>query len=87
MPDPAALSSRRLPARYATIVMPLVLSLIMTFIISGVSTFRALGLNLDALRLWPTSWLFSWMVAFPVLLIVLPIVRRIVALLVHPHHH
>lgn len=87
MSQPAALSSRRLPARYATIVMPLVLSIIMTCIISGVATFRALGLNAEALAVWPASWLFSWMVAFPVLLVVLPIVRRIVALLVHPHHH
>ncbi len=87
MPEPAALPSRRLPARYATIVMPLVLSVIMTCIISGVATFRALGLNAEALGMWPSTWLFSWMVAFPVLLLVLPIVRRIVALLVHPHHH
>lgn len=81
------LPSRRLPARYAGIVMPLVLSVIMTFIISGVSTMRALGVTGEFLATWPTSWLLSWVIAFPVLLVVLPIVRRIVALLVEPPRH
>lgn len=84
---PAGLPIRRLPARYAAIVMPLVLSIIMTCIISGVATVRALGTTADALRTWPSSWLLSWMIAFPVLLIVLPIVRRIVALVVDHQRH
>lgn len=83
----ARLPSRRLPARYAGIVMPFVLSVIMTFIISGVATMRALGPTAEFLATWPTSWLLSWVIAFPVLLVVLPIVRRIVALLVEPPRH
>jgi len=82
----ASITRHRLPARYATIVMPLVLSIIMTCIISGVSTLRALGPTAEFLRTWPGSWVLSWLVAFPVLLIVLPLVRRIVALLVEPPH-
>ena len=81
------LPSRRLPARYATIVMPLVLSIIMTCIISGVSTLRVLGPTMEFVTTWLSSWALSWLVAFPVLLVVLPIVRRIVALLVEPHRH
>ena len=76
--------SRRLPARYATVVLPFFLSLVMTCVISGVSTLLALGPSQEALRRWPEAWGFSWLVAFPTLLVVLPIVRRLVALLVVP---
>ena len=75
---------RRVPARYAVLLMPLLLSIIMTCIISGVSTLLALGASQEALRRWPEAWGFSWLVAFPTLLVVLPIVRRLVALLVAP---
>ncbi|MEO3472694.1 DUF2798 domain-containing protein [Roseomonas sp. CAU 1739] len=74
----------RIPARYAGIVMPLLLSVIMTCIISGVSTFLAIGFSRDALRAWPVGWAMSWIVAFPTLLVVLPIVRHLVSVLVAP---
>ncbi|RUO76363.1 DUF2798 domain-containing protein [Pseudidiomarina taiwanensis] len=73
---------RKLPAKYETKVMPLLLSILMTFIVSLVSTLRAVGLSDDFIALWSQSWLLSWLVAFPVLLIVLPIVRRLTRLLV-----
>ena len=34
-PHPAVIRLRRLPARYAGLVMPLILSLIMTFVVSA----------------------------------------------------
>lgn len=34
---------RKLPARYAGIVMPLLLSVLMTLVVSGISTLRILG--------------------------------------------
>lgn len=74
----------RIPARYAGIVMPLLLSVIMTCIISGVSTFLALGFTREALGAWPIGWGMSWLVAFPTLLVVLPIVRHLVSVLVAP---
>nr|WP_211870155.1 DUF2798 domain-containing protein [Neoroseomonas terrae] len=64
--------------------MPLLLSVIMTCIISGVSTLLALGLTGEALARWPVAWGLSWLVAFPTLLVVLPIVRHLVAHLVAP---
>lgn len=73
---------RRLPARYAGIVMPLVLSLLMTFVVSAISTWKSLGLNPQFLSTWPVAWGLSWLVAFPTLLAVLPVVRRIVGLIV-----
>ncbi|MGE0233637.1 MAG: DUF2798 domain-containing protein [Flavobacteriaceae bacterium] len=73
---------RKLPARYQHIVMPLVLSIFMTLVISGVSTLRSIGLSENFLLLWPQAWLLSWMVAFPALLVVLPFVRRVVGMVV-----
>lgn len=75
---------RRLPARYAAVVMPLILSVLMTFVVSGISTLKALGLTAEFLQTWPGSWALSWLVAFPTLLFVLPLVRRLVALVVAP---
>ncbi|WP_089174461.1 DUF2798 domain-containing protein [Bosea sp. AS-1] len=75
---------RRLPARYGAVVMPFILSVMMTFVVSGISTVKALGLNGELLRIWPVSWALSWLVAFPTLILILPLVRRLVALLVAP---
>lgn len=74
----------KLPARYASIVMPLVLSIIMTFVVSAISTLKSLGPTPAFLTTWPSAWALSWLVAFPTLLAVLPLVRRIVSLLVEP---
>jgi len=79
---PLPLRFRKLPARYAAVVLPLVLTAVMTFIVSGISTFSALGPSAEFLRVWPVSWALSWAVAFPTMLVVLPLARRIVALLV-----
>lgn len=75
---------RRLPARYAGVAMPFFLSVLMTFVVSGISTLKALGPTAEFLQTWPGSWALSWIVAFPTLLLVLPVVRRLVALVVAP---
>ncbi|TIS62582.1 MAG: DUF2798 domain-containing protein [Mesorhizobium sp.] len=75
---------RKLPARYASVVSPLVLSLLMTFIVSFISTLKSLGLHHDLPAIWLTAWGLSWLVAFPTLLLVLPVVRRIVGWLCEP---
>lgn len=72
----------RLPARFGPIVMPFLLSMFMTCLISLIATWRSVGPTTELLRLWPGSWLLSWAVAFPVTLLVLPLVRRITAALV-----
>lgn len=74
--------SRKLPARYAGIVMPLLLSILMTCIVSAISTLRGLGPVQGFLRIWLGAWAWSWLVAFPTLLLVLPLVRRATAALV-----
>lgn len=72
----------KLPARYAAFVMPLFLSIVMTFVVSAISTLKSLGLNGGFLSTWPVAWGLSWLVAFPTLLLVLPVVRWLVGLVV-----
>lgn len=73
---------RRLPAGAQVIVMPMILSLLMSGIVSSISTMKAIGLaEVTILRLLQ-AWGVSYMIAFPAALLVMPIVRRVVALLV-----
>ena len=67
-----------MPARFAPILFGFVLSSLMSFIVSGISTFRNAGLIDGFFNLWIGAWLLSWLVAFPVVLVVAPVARRIV---------
>lgn len=68
--------------RFEPIVFGFVLSAMMSFIVSGIATFRTAGLTDDFLTLWTGAWLPSWLVAFPVVLVVAPLARKAVAGLV-----
>lgn len=81
-PGKTPFGTRKLPARYATVVMPLLLSLLMTCVISLISTLRALGFVQGFLGIWLGAWGLSWLVAFPTVMVVLPLVRRMTATLV-----
>jgi membrane-associated PAP2 superfamily phosphatase len=72
----------KLPARYASLVMPLLLSIVMTCIVSAISTLRGIGFATHFLRIWLGAWLISWIIAFPTLLLILPVVRRATARIV-----
>jgi hypothetical protein len=72
----------KLPARFAPIVMPFLLSLLMTCLVSFIATVRSVGVTPDLVQLWPGNWALSWLVAFPVTLLVLPIVKRLTAAVV-----
>lgn len=71
-----------IPARFAPVLFGFILSGLMSFMVSGIATFRAVGLVNDFLGLWIGAWVPSWMVAFPAVLIVAPFTRRIVEKLV-----
>ncbi|MEM8576499.1 MAG: DUF2798 domain-containing protein [Pseudomonadota bacterium] len=73
-----------IPARYAHIAFGFTLSCIMSFLISGVATLRAVGLVEGFFGLWIAAWLPSWALAFPIVLFVAPLARRIVGLFVVP---
>lgn len=71
-----------IPARFAPVVFGFILSGLMSFMVSGIATFRAVGMVNGFLGLWIGAWVPSWMLAFPAVLIVAPITRRIVTKLV-----
>jgi hypothetical protein len=73
---------RRLPARYAGLLMPLILSGMMSAVVSFIATLNSVGFVANLLSLWLSAWSVSFLIAFPTLLLVLPIVRRLVSLLV-----
>jgi hypothetical protein len=73
---------KKLPARYAGIMMPLILSIFMSCIVSLISTLRANGFGGFGVSGWLQAWGLSWIVAFPTLFVVLPLVRKIVAAVV-----
>ena len=75
-------SFRKLPSRYAGFVLPFIISILMSCIVSGVATFHSIGITPDFLSIWMSGWGFSWMIAFPALLVVLPIARRLAMMVV-----
>jgi hypothetical protein len=68
--------------RFAPIVFGFVLSGLMSLIVSGIATIRAVGLPPDFLTLWMGAWIVSWAVAFPTVLVVAPVTRKVVGRLV-----
>jgi hypothetical protein len=74
----------RVPKRFAPFLFPLLLSGFMTFLITGISMTRVLGINSlvndpgNFLQIWMKAYLSSWLVAYPILLLVIPFVRRVV---------
>lgn len=68
---------KKLPARYISVVQPLIISIVMSCLVSGVSTLRSIGFSDVFLHTWMTAWPMSWVVAFPVLMFVLPTARKL----------
>ncbi len=66
----------KLPASFEPIVFGLLLSGLMSFIITGIATWHALGFVAMFLTQWLQSWLFAWAVAFPTVLVIAPLARR-----------
>ena len=73
---------RKLSANHVVWVQPLILTGIMTLVVSGISTVRALGLGEGVFGGWMAAWIISWIIAFPTMLLSLPLVRGIVMTLV-----
>lgn len=68
--------------RFAPALFGFVLSALMSFVVSGIATFRNAGLIDGFFGLWINAWLLSWLIAFPIVLVVAPIARRFVGMLV-----
>ncbi len=67
-----------IPARFEPVAFVFVLSSLMSFLVSGISTLRAAGLTEAFVSLWFGAWIASWIVAFPVALVVVPVARKVV---------
>ncbi len=81
-PQKTFLGFPKLPARSAVWVTPLLLSVLMTFVVSLISTLRSVGFTAELPGIWLGAWGLSWLVAFPILLFVLPLVRKATAAIV-----
>lgn len=73
---------RKLPAKAARFLLPLVLTFFMTCIVSGLSTWLVIGGSPGWGIAWLRAWMSSWAIAFPTMLFVMPLARRIVDALV-----
>lgn len=73
------------PQRFAPALFGFILSGLMSLLVSGISTWRAIGLDDGFAGRWTAAWLTAWLIAFPVVLVVAPLARRTVARLVAPH--
>jgi hypothetical protein len=67
-----------IPKKYGPMLFSLLLSGLMSLLVSGIATFRAVGLPDDIIGLWFSAWLTAWLVAFPAVMLVAPLTQRIV---------
>jgi len=70
-----------IPARYGPVLFSLILSGVMSLLVSGISTFRALQPHQHLVSLWAGAWLTGWLFAFPAVMLAAPLARKVVALL------
>jgi hypothetical protein len=75
---------KKIPARFGAFVTPLLLSLMMSFVVSFISTLRGIGWADNLVSTWMGAWGMSWLVAFPTMLLLLPMVRRLSSAIVEP---
>jgi len=71
-----------IPSQSGPILFGFILSALMSFLVSGISTFGNVEPAEGFLGLWVRAWLPSWLIAFPMVLVIAPIARRIVGGLV-----
>jgi hypothetical protein len=74
-----------IPKKLEPVLFGLFLSACMSFVVSGISTLKALGPVHGFLGAWVRAWLTAWPVAFPTALLMAPVARRIVRRLVAAH--
>lgn len=67
-----------IPARFATVLFPLVMTFFMAGVVSLLLTVVNLGVPAGFLRLWLVNWALAWLFAFPAAMLAIPIARRIV---------
>ena len=67
-----------IPRKFEPVLFGFILSGLMSFIVSAISTLKAIGPGPGFIGLWTGSWLTAWLIAFPIVLIAAPFTRRLV---------
>jgi hypothetical protein len=64
------------------ILLLLILSATMSFIISGITTFKAVGPVQNFFSLWISAWGIAWIFAFLSMLICTPVAHKLVDIVI-----
>lgn len=72
------------PARLAHILFALIMSGLMSCVVTGIATVKAIGFSPGTFADWMASWAFCWPIAFAVILTLGPAVKRLTERLVRP---
>ncbi|WP_092689140.1 DUF2798 domain-containing protein [Acinetobacter kyonggiensis] len=64
------------------LLFPLILSCMMSFLITGITTLKTVGFIDNLFSVWMSAWIVAWMFAFPSVLICTPIAQKLVSLIV-----
>jgi hypothetical protein len=67
-----------IPRKFSPLLFGLILSGLMSLLVSGISTWRAVGVVPEFGAVWAGAWLTAWLFAFPIVLFVAPLARRLV---------
>lgn len=67
-----------IPRKCGPMLFSLILSGIMSLLVSGIATLRAVGMTDAMFSLWASAWLAAWVAAFPTVMIVSPFARKVV---------
>jgi len=69
---------RKLNPRWASILTPAIQAFVMTFFVTGIATFRAIGLPPDFVGRWMGAWPIAFVIAAPIAILVLPLAQKLV---------
>lgn len=67
-----------IPARFAPVLVSLILSGLMSCIVTLVAALKNVGFVPEAIPAWLGAWSFGWPIAFAVVLVASPMVRHLV---------
>lgn len=65
--------------RYEFYIFSFLVTMFMSFVISGVLVVVNLGIVDSFLIIWLHAWWKAWLVAFPSVLFIIPVVRKLMA--------
>ena len=70
---------KKLPAWTQPVLFAVLTTAFASFLVSGISTWRSIGLSPDFPFRWINAWLWSWPVTAPAMYFIAPRARRLLA--------